>query len=133
DVRCLEKSDLEGFDAVVHMAELSNDPTGELAPRMTYEINHRGSVRLAETAKAAGVRRFIYMSSCSVYGVGGDADVTEESPVNPQTAYAICKTLVERDVQLLADDNFSQVFFRNSTALVASRRQRLDLVVNNLC
>jgi len=133
DVRCLEKADLEGFDAVVHMAELSNDPTGELAPRMTYEINHRGSVRLAETAKAAGVRRFIYMSSCSVYGVGGDADVTEESPVNPQTAYAICKTLVERDVQPMADERFSPVFFRNATAFGASPRQRFDLVVNNLC
>ena len=133
DVRRLEKADLEGFDAVVHMAELSNDPTGELAPRMTYEINHRGSVRLAELAKDTGVRRFIYMSSCSVYGVGGDEDVTEASPVNPQTAYAICKTLVERDVQLLAGDNFSPVFFRNATAFGASPRQRFDLVVNNLC
>ena len=133
DVRRLEKEDLAGFDAVIHMAELSNDPTGELAPRMTYEINHRGSVRLAQLAKDAGVRRFIYMSSCSVYGIGGDADVTEESPVNPQTAYAICKTLVERDVQLLADDRFSPVFFRNATAFGASPRQRFDLVVNNLC
>jgi nucleoside-diphosphate-sugar epimerase len=133
DIRRLEKEDLEGFDAVVHMAELSNDPTGELAPRMTYEINHHGSVRLAQLAKNAGVRRFVYMSSCSVYGVGGDNDVTEESPVNPQTAYAICKTLVERDVQPMADDNFSPVFFRNATAFGASPRQRFDLVVNNLC
>ena len=133
DVRRLEKADVEGFDAVVHMAELSNDPTGELAPRMTYEINHRGSVRLAELAKAAEVRRYIYMSSCSVYGVGGDADVTEESPVNPQTAYAICKTLVEKDVKPMADDSFSPVFFRNATAFGASPRQRFDLVVNNLC
>ena len=133
DVRRLEKQDVAGFDAVVHMAELSNDPTGELAPRMTYEINHLGSVRLAQLAKDAGVRRFVYMSSCSVYGLGGDSDVTEESPVNPQTAYAICKTLVERDVQPMADDNFSPVFFRNATAFGASPRQRFDLVVNNLC
>jgi nucleoside-diphosphate-sugar epimerase len=133
DVRQLEKPDVAGFDAVVHMAELSNDPTGELAPRMTYEINHLGSVRLAALAKEAGVRRFVYMSSCSVYGVGGDEDVTEESPVNPQTAYAICKTLVEKDVQPMADDQFSPVFFRNATAFGASPRQRFDLVVNNLC
>jgi nucleoside-diphosphate-sugar epimerase len=133
DVRHLEKEDLKGFDAVVHMAELSNDPTGELAPRMTYEINHRGSVRLAQLAREVGVRRFIYMSSCSVYGVGGDNDVTEESPVNPQTAYAICKTLVEKDVQPMANDGFSPVFFRNATAFGASPRQRFDLVVNNLC
>lgn len=133
DIRRLEKKDVAGFDAIVHMAELSNDPTGELAPRMTYEINHHGSVRLAQIAKDAGVPRFIYMSSCSVYGVGGDADVTEESPVNPQTAYAICKTLVEKDVQPMADDNFSPVFFRNATAFGASPRQRFDLVVNNLC
>src|ERR1700731_1034549 len=133
DVRRLEKTDVEGFDAVVHMAELSNDPTGELAPRMTYEINHRGSVRLAELAKAAGVRRYIYMLSCSVFGGGGDAVVTEDSPVKPQTAYAICKTLVEKDVKPMADDSFSPVFFRNATAFGASPRQRFDLVVNNLC
>jgi nucleoside-diphosphate-sugar epimerase len=133
DIRQVEKHDVAGFDAIVHMAELSNDPTGELAPRMTYEINHHGSVRLAQLAKDAGVRRFIYMSSCSVYGLGGDVDVTEESPINPQTAYAVCKTLVERDVQPMADDNFSPVFFRNATAFGASPRQRFDLVVNNLC
>jgi nucleoside-diphosphate-sugar epimerase len=133
DIRRLEKEDISGFDAIVHMAELSNDPTGELAPRMTHEINHLGSVRLAQLAKEAGVRRFIYMSSCSVYGLGGDVDVTEESPLNPQTAYAVCKTLVERDVQPMADDNFSPVFFRNATAFGASPRQRFDLVVNNLC
>jgi nucleoside-diphosphate-sugar epimerase len=100
---------------------------------MTHEINHLGSVRLAQLAKEAGVRRFVYMSSCSVYGLGGDVDVTEESPLNPQTAYAVCKTLVERDVQPMADDNFSPVFFRNATAFGASPRQRFDLVVNNLC
>jgi nucleoside-diphosphate-sugar epimerase len=88
---------------------------------------------LAQLAKAAGVRRFVYMSSCSVYGVASDGDVTEESPVNPQTAYAVCKTLVERDLKELADETFSPVFFRNATAFGASPRQRFDLVVNNLC
>ncbi len=133
DIRHLTTEDLQGNDAVVHMAELSNDPTGELAPDITYEINHKGSVRLARIAKEAGVRRFIYMSSCSVYGVaGGDLPVTEETPVNPQTAYAVCKTLCERDIMPMADTGFSPVFFRNSTAFGASPRQRFDLVVNNL-
>src|SRR2546427_3887687 len=124
DIRRLEPEELQGLDAVVHMAELSNDPTGELAPHITYEINHRGSVRLAQLARAAGVRRFIYMSSCSVYGLAGDEDVTEESPVKPQTAYAICKTLVEKDLKEMADKNFSPVVFRNATAFGASPRQR---------
>lgn len=133
DIRHLNAEDLAGHEAVVHMAELSNDPTGELAPHITYEINHKGSVRLARIAKQAGVRRFIYMSSCSVYGVaGGDVPVTEETPTNPQTAYAVCKTLCERDILPLADAVFSPVFFRNSTAFGASPRQRFDLVVNNL-
>jgi nucleoside-diphosphate-sugar epimerase len=134
DIRQLTLDDVKGFDAVVHMAELSNDPTGELAPHITYEVNHKGSVRLARLAKEAGVRRFIYMSSCSVYGVAdGDDPVTEESLPNPQTAYAICKVLCERDILGMADLKFSPVFFRNSTAFGASPRQRFDLVVNNLC
>ncbi|HEY5892209.1 MAG TPA: SDR family oxidoreductase [Chthoniobacterales bacterium] len=134
DIRRLTFDDVKGHDAIVHMAELSNDPTGELAPNITYDINHKGSVRLAHLAKKAGVRRFIYMSSCSVYGVAnGEAPVTEESPVNPQTAYAECKTLCERDIRPLADKSFSPVFFRNATAFGASPRQRFDLVVNNLC
>jgi nucleoside-diphosphate-sugar epimerase len=134
DIRLLSGEDLKGYDAVVHMAELSNDPAGELAPHITYEINHKGTVRLAMMAKEAGVSRFIYMSSCSVYGVaGGDIPVTEESPVNPQTAYAECKILCERDLKLLADKDFSPIFFRNSTAFGASPRQRFDVVVNNLC
>jgi nucleoside-diphosphate-sugar epimerase len=134
DIREITADDLRGVEAVVHMAELSNDPTGELSPNITYDINHKGSVRLAKLAKEAGVRRFIYMSSCSVYGVaGGDAPVTEESPVNPQTAYAVCKTYCERDIKPLADAKFSPVFFRNATAFGASPRQRFDLVVNNLC
>ena len=132
DLRHLAPADLEGFDAVVHMAELSNDPLGQLAPDVTYKVNHGGSVRLAELAKAAGVSRFVYMSSCSVYGVAEGADVTETSPVNPQTAYAECKVLVERDVAPLADDGFSPTFMRNATAYGASPRMRFDIVLNNL-
>ena len=132
DIRQITIENLQGVEAIVHMAELSNDPTGQLAPNITYEINHKGSVRLAELAKAAGVRRFVYMSSCSVYGVATGVDVTEESPVNPQTAYAECKTLVERDVQALADDDFSPTFMRNATAFGASPRMRFDIVLNNL-
>jgi len=115
------------------MAELSNDPTGQLSPNITYDINHKGSVRLANLAKQAGVRRFVYMSSCSVYGVAsGDTPTTEEMPVNPQTAYAECKTLVERDVAQMADDDFSPTFMRNATAFGASPRMRFDIVLNNL-
>jgi nucleoside-diphosphate-sugar epimerase len=102
------------------MAELSNDPLGQLAPTITYEINHLGSVHLAQLAKQAGVSRFVYMSSCSVYGVATGADVTEESATNPQTAYAECKTYVERDVSAMADDDFSPTFMRNATAFGAS-------------
>ena len=132
DLRRVEVADLKGVDAVVHMAELSNDPAGQLAPKITYEINHHGSVRLAELAKRAGVTRFVYMSSCSVYGVADKDFVDEESPVNPQTAYAECKTLVERDVKALADDRFSPTFMRNATAYGASPRMRFDIVLNNL-
>ncbi|MDF5714937.1 MAG: SDR family oxidoreductase [Rhizonema sp. NSF051] len=132
DIRNLQKEDLRGVEAIVHMAELSNDPTGQLAPHITYEINHQGSLRLAKLAKEAGIRRFVYMSSCSVYGVATEGDVTEESPVNPQTAYAECKTLVERDVSPLADDDFSPTFMRNATAFGASPRMRFDIVLNNL-
>jgi nucleoside-diphosphate-sugar epimerase len=132
DIRNISAEDLAGVDAIVHMAELSNDPAGQLSPTITYDINHKGSVRLAELAKKAGVRRFVYMSSCSVYGVATDGDVTEESAVNPQTAYAECKTLVERDVKPLADDSFSPTFMRNATAFGASPRMRFDIVLNNL-
>jgi nucleoside-diphosphate-sugar epimerase len=132
DIRHITHEDLEGIEAIVHMAELSNDPTGQLSPTITYDINHKGSVRLATVAKEAGVRRFVYMSSCSVYGVATEGDVTEESPVNPQTAYAECKTLVERDVKPMADDNFSPTFMRNATAFGASPRMRFDIVLNNL-
>ncbi len=132
DIRQITREDLAGMEAIVHMAELSNDPTGELAPHITYEINHKGSVRLAELAKEAGVERFVYMSSCSVYGVAAESYVTEESAVNPQTAYAICKTLVERDLAPMADDGFSPTFLRNATAYGASPRMRFDIVLNNL-
>ena len=132
DIRRISLEDLEGVDAVVHMAELSNDPVGQLAPHITYAINHEGSVRLAKLARAAGIERFVYTSSCSVYGVATEDEVTEESPVNPQTAYAVCKTLVERDVSPLANDDFSPTFLRNATAFGASPRMRFDIVLNNL-
>jgi nucleoside-diphosphate-sugar epimerase len=132
DLRDIEASDLEGFDAIVHMAELSNDPAGELAPHITFEINHKGSVRLAQIAREAGVQRFVYTSSCSVYGVADGDFLTEESPVSPQTAYAVCKTLVERDVQALATAEFVPTFLRNATAYGASPRMRFDIVLNNL-
>lgn len=132
DIRHISAEDLEGVEAVVHMAELSNDPLGKLAPNITYDINHKGSVRLAELAKAAGVRRFIYMSSCSVYGIATEDMVTEDSAVNPQTAYAKCKALVEQDVKPMADDGFSPTFMRNATAYGASPRMRFDIVLNNL-
>jgi nucleoside-diphosphate-sugar epimerase len=132
DLRKIDSADLSGVDAVVHMAELSNDPIGQLAPDITHEINHQGSVRLAELARKAGATRFVYMSSCSVYGVADREMVDEESPVNPQTAYAVCKTLVERDVRELADNHFSPTFLRNATAYGASPRMRFDVVLNNL-
>jgi len=131
DIRHLSVDDLAGVEAVVHMAELSNDPLGQLLPNITYDINHHGSVRLANLAKQAGVSRFVYMSSCSVYGVA-EGEVDETSPVNPQTAYADCKTLVERDVMAMADDSFSPTFMRNATAFGASPRMRFDIVLNNL-
>ncbi len=132
DIRHISLEDLQGVEAIVHMAELSNDPTGQLSPNITYDINHVGSVRLAKLAKQAGVRRFVYMSSCSVYGVATEGDVTEESAVNPQTAYAECKTMVERDLKPLASDDFSPTFMRNATAFGASPRMRFDIVLNNL-
>jgi nucleoside-diphosphate-sugar epimerase len=132
DIRRLELSHLQGFDAVVHMAELSNDPAGELVPEITYDINLKGSVRLAKLARKAGVRRFVYMSSCSVYGVSGDNFLTEDSPTDPQTAYAICKVLVERHLRTLADKEFAPTFLRNATAYGASPRMRFDIVLNNL-
>jgi nucleoside-diphosphate-sugar epimerase len=133
DVRRITPKDVEGFDAVVHLAELSNDPLGELNERATYDINHRGSVTLARTCKQADVRRFVYTSSCSVYGAAEDGgERNEQSAPNPQTAYARCKVLVERDVGALADTHFSPIFLRNATAFGASPRMRFDIVLNNL-
>lgn len=132
DLRTIESQDLRGFDAVVHLAELSNDPLGANNPDITHDINHRGSVRLAEAAKAAGVPRFVYTSSCSVYGLATEDIVSEKSAVNPQTAYADCKVLVEQDLSKLADEDFCPVFLRNATAYGPSPRMRFDIVLNNL-
>jgi nucleoside-diphosphate-sugar epimerase len=132
DLREVSVEDLKGFDAFVHLAELSNDPLGKLNPEITFEINHQGSLKLAELCKEAGIQRFVYASSCSVYGEGNDEYKTEESELKPQTAYAECKTMVERDVSKLADDNFSPTFLRNATAYGASPRMRFDIVLNNL-
>lgn len=132
DLRQITENDLRGFDAVVHLAELSNDPLGQNKPEITFKINHQGSVELARKAKAVGVKRFVYTSSCSVYGVGSGDFLSEQSPVNPQTTYAECKVRVERDVGKLADDNFSPVFLRNATAYGPSPRMRFDIVLNNL-
>ncbi len=132
DLRKLEPADLQGYDAMVHMAELSNDPLGQLAPNITYDINHKGSIHLAEIARQAGIKRFIYMSSCSVYGVADSDYVDETSRVNPQTTYAICKTLVERDLSQMASRQFSPTFMRNATAYGASPHMRFDIVLNNL-
>lgn len=132
DTRQITAEDLHGVEAVVHLAELSNDPLGELNREITFEVNRRGSVELARRCKEAGVARFVYTSSCSVYGAGFGDVKSEESEPNPQTAYAQCKVLVERDVSALADDDFSPVFLRNATAFGPSPRMRFDLVVNNL-
>ena len=132
DVRDVETTHLEGFDAVVHLAALSNDPLGDLSPAITYDINHVASVRLARLAKEAGVRRFLYSSSCSSYGRAGDDLVDETAELHPLTAYAISKVRVEQDVAKLADDGFSPTFLRNATAYGVSPRLRFDLVLNNL-
>jgi len=132
DLRSVSPADVEGMDAVVHLAELSNDPLGDTVPKITREINHQGSVRLAKLAKEAGVPRFVYTSSCSVYGAGSGEFLDESSPVNPQTTYAECKVAVETDVGAMADESFHPVFLRNATAYGASPRMRFDIVLNNL-
>ncbi len=132
DVREIEARDLAGLDAVVHLAALSNDPLGDLDPRLTYELNHLASVRLAALAKEAGVRRFVVASSCSNYGAAGDAPMNEDSELNPVTAYGESKVLAERDISRLADDSFTPTFLRCATAYGVSPRLRFDIVLNNL-
>ena len=133
DLREVTSADLDGCDAIIHLAELSNDPLGQNRPEITYKINHEGSVRLANVAREAGVRRFVYASSCSVYGVGTGEFLDEAAPTNPQTAYAQCKVRVEKDLLPMADEGFSVVFLRNATAYGPSPRMRFDIVLNDLC
>lgn len=132
DLRDVTPDQLDGFDAVVHLAALSNDPLGALTPQITHDINHHASVRLARMAKDAGVQRFLYASTCSVYGAAGDELVTEAAPLRPLTPYAESKVRVEDDVAAMADDAFSPVFLRNATAFGSSPRLRADIVLNNL-
>lgn len=132
DIRDLEIADLEGFDAVLHLAALSNDPLGNLNPNLTYDINHHASVRLARLAKAVGIQRFLFSSSCSTYGAAGDEMLTEEAAFNPVTPYGHSKVLVEQEVAALADDDFSPTYLRNATAYGVSPRHRFDIVLNNL-
>jgi len=132
DLRDVQPTHLDGFDAVIHLAALSNDPLGDLNPEITYDINHAASVRLVRLAKDAGVSRFLYSSSCSSYGRAGDDLVDETADLRPITPYAISKVRVEQDVAKLADHSFSPTFFRNATAYGVSPRLRFDLVLNNL-
>jgi nucleoside-diphosphate-sugar epimerase len=132
DVRDANTADLDGVDAILHLAALSNDPLSDLNPQLTYEINHAASFSLAKLGREAGVKRFVFSSSCSTYGAAGDEMLTEEASFNPVTPYGDSKVLVERDVSTLADDSFSPVFLRNATAYGVSPRIRFDLVLNNL-
>ena len=133
DLRAVTATDLGGCDAVVHLAELSNDPLGQNNPAVTHQINHQGSVAFAKEGIRAGIRRFVYTSSCSVYGAGSGDFLDENAHVNPQTAYAECKVLVERDLLAMAGADFTPVFLRNATAFGPSPRMRFDIVINDLC
>ncbi len=132
DVRAVTPEALDGFDAVVHLANLSNDPLGNLDPDLTFAVNHRATIRLAKMAREAGVGRFVFASSCSLYGAAGQDAVTETAPFNPVTPYGEAKVLAERDLKPLATDSFAPVFMRNATVYGVSPRLRFDLVVNNL-
>lgn len=132
DIRDIELEDVQGYDAVLHLAGLSNDPLGNLNPTLTQEINYLASIKMAKLAKQAGVSRFIFSSSCSNYGAGGVDWLDEESAFNPVTPYGISKVKVEQELSLLADDNFSPTSLRNATAFGVSPRLRFDLVLNNL-
>lgn len=133
DIRNINERDLDGIEVICHLAALSNDPVGEIEPKVTYEINHSASLKLAILAKKVGVKKFLYSSSCSLYGKSDNEEfLTEDSEFNPLTAYAKSKILSEKEILPLADKNFCVTFLRNSTAYGISSKLRLDLVVNNM-